>query len=201
MKYYVIRQWKKTWIFTSRDECKDYVQGHVDAKYKSFKTQEEAEKAYKESYRLHYKSKPKDRRKNEDLPFEKNSIAVDAACSWNPGELEYKGVDLISWKKLFHRKFSLWTNNIGEFLALVHGLKYLKENKSDKAVYTDSRHAMKRVEDKKCKTKLEENTKTKKMYAIIATAEDRLQNNKHKTKILKRPTSEWGEIPADFWRK
>lgn len=201
MKYYVIRQGKKTWIFTSRDECKGYVQGYVDAKYKSFKTQQEAEKAYKESYKLYYKSKPKDRRKIEDIPFEKNSIAVDAACSWNPWVLEYKGVDLISGKILFHQKFSLGTNNIGEFLAIVHGLKYIKEHKSNKALYSDSKHAISWITQKKCKTRLEKSAKTKKMFEVIASAEARLEKNKYTTQILKRPTSERWEIPADFGRK
>ena len=201
MKYYVIRQGKKTWIFTSRDECKDYVQGFRDAKYKSFKTKQEAESAFKNGYESHYSSKPKDRRKTEDLPYEKNSIAVDAACSWNPGALEYKWIDLPSGKILFHQKFSLWTNNIGEFLAIVHGLKYLKEHKSDKALYSDSKHAISRISQKKCKTKLEKTTQTKKMFEIIAKAEERLQRNEYTTKILKRHTSEWWEIPADFGRK
>ena len=201
MKYYVIRKGKKTWIFTSRDECKEYVQWFTDARYKSFKTKKEAQKAYKESYKLHYKSKPKDRRKTEDIPFEKNSIAVDAACSWNPGALEYKWVDLTNGKILFHQKFSLGTNNIGEFLAIIHGLKYLKEHKSDKALYSDSKHAISWVAQKKCNTKLEKNTKSKKMFEIIATAETRLERNKYTTEILKRPTSERWEIPADFGRK
>ena len=209
MKYYVIRQGKKKWTFTSRDECKDYVQGFRDAKYKSFKTKQEAEAAFKDGYELHYESKPKDRWRVEDLPYEKNSIAVDAACSWNPGQLEYKWIDLPSGKILFHQKFSLWTNNIGEFLAIVHGLKYLKEHKhapwlapgSDKALYSDSKHAISRISQKKCKTKLEKTTQTKKMFEIIAKAEVRLQKNKYTTKMLKRHTSEWWEIPADFGRK
>lgn len=201
MKYYVIRKWKKTWIFTSREECKNYVQGFTDAKYKSFKTKQEAEQAYKDDYTSHYTSRSKERRRNEDLPYEKNSIAVDAACSWNPGVLEYKGIDLVSGKIIFHQKFSLWTNNIGEFLAIVHGLTYLKERWSDKSLYSDSKHAISRVAQKKCKTQLAKNSQSKKIFEVIKKAEERLQNNIYSTKILKRHTSEWWEIPADFWRK
>jgi len=99
---------------------------------------------------------------------------------------------------IFHQKFSLGTNNIGEFLAIVHGLKYLKEHKpapgkagSDKALYSDSKHAISRIAQKKCKTRLEKIPQTKKMFEIIAQAEERLQKNECKTKILKRHTSEW----------
>jgi len=201
MKHYVIRKGKKTWIFTSRDECKDYVQGFPDAKYKSFKTLKEAEEAQSQSYQSYFESKRKDRWKTEDLPYEKNSIAVDAACSGNPWPLEYQWIDLPTGKIIFHQKFSLGTNNIGEFLALVHWLKYLKENNSDQYLYSDSKHAISRISQKKCKTKLEKNDQTKKMFEIIAKAEEWLQNNNFSTKILKWHTSQWWEIPADFWRK
>jgi len=201
MKYYVVREWKRRGIFTSRDECKELVQWYADAKYKSFKTKEEAEKALQGSREEYYQTKEKVSRQTSDFPYEKNSIAVDAACSWNPGKMEYQGIDLQSGKYLFHEKYEIATNNIWEFLALVHGLKFQKENKSDKAIYTDSKHAMKRVAEKGCKTKLEKNSNTNFVYKKIQEAEQRLKENTYTTQILKRPTSERWEIPADFWRK
>lgn len=201
LKYYTIREGKKTWVFDSRDSCKELVNGYPWARYKSFSSRQEAEKAFQESYESHYIQKPKDRRKTEDLPFEKNSIAVDAACSGNPWAMEYKWIDLETGEIIFHQKFSLWTNNIWEFLALVHGLSYLQKNNSNKSIYSDSKHAMKWILEKKCKTKLEKTSESKSIFEIICKAEERLQSINYTNKILKRNTIERGEIPADFWRK
>lgn len=200
-KYYVVRSGKKPGIYTSWDACKETVSWFPEAKYKAFKTKQEAEIAYKESYTKYYEIKEKKNWKTGDFPFEKNSIAVDAACSWNPGEVEYKGVDLLTGKTLFHKKYPLGTNNIGEFLALVEGLKYLHKIKSDQYLYSDSKHAISRIEQKKCKTKLEKLSWTERIFVAVKEAEERLRKTTLTTKILKRHTDERWEIPADFWRK
>lgn len=200
MKYYVIREWTKKWIFTSRDECKDFVVWIKWAKYKSFNSLDQAEEALAKWYEPYYQVKT-EQRKEKNLAFHKNSIAVDAACSHNPWVTEYQWIDLVSGEKIFHIKLWEWTNNIWEFLALVHGLSYLKKNRSDKAIYTDSKHAMKRVSQWKCKTKLKKTDKNKETFTLIKRAEDWLANNKFDTQILKRNTKERWEIPADFGRK
>lgn len=201
MKFYVIWEGKKKWIFSSREECKDFVVGYRNARYKAFKTKEQAQQAFENGYEMYYQAKPKEQWKTEDIPFERNSIAVDAACSGNPWKLEYQWIDLVTEKTIFYEKFPLGTNNIGEFLAIVHGLIYLKKHKSDKAIYSDSKHAMKWVKEKKCKTQLENIKQTKKLFEIIKRAEGWLENNEYKNKILKRHTEERGEIPADFGNK
>ncbi len=200
-KYYVVRLGKKPWIYTNRDECNKQVSWFPNAKYKSFPTKEEAEKALKWSYTEYYETKEKKSRKTGNFDFEKNSIAVDAACSGNPWKLEYQWIDLITGTLLFHKTFSLWTNNIGEFLALVEGLQYLQKNKSDKYLYSDSKHAINRISQKKCRTKLEQLPWTERIFKAIEQAEEWLRHNLITTKILKRNTKERGEIPADFWRK
>ena len=84
-----------------------------------------------------------------------DSIAVDAASSGNPGIMEYRGVDTKSKKQLFHKgPYEQGTNNVGEFLALVHGLAFLKQNNSNRILYTDSRTAMSWVKKRQCNTKL-----------------------------------------------
>ncbi|HPC34539.1 MAG TPA: hypothetical protein PLP73_02660, partial [Candidatus Absconditabacterales bacterium] len=123
------------------------------------------------------------------------------ACSRNPGITEYQGIDLVSGETIFHTKLGEGTNNIGEFLALVHGLSYLKKNNSDKAIYSDSKRAIKRVSEGKCKTNLKKTPDNAKIFDLIKRAEDWLAKNKFDTKILKRDTEERGEIPADFGRK
>lgn len=198
MKYYVIREWQKTWIFNSRDECKDFVVWVKWAKYKSFKTLQEANEAIQKWYEPYY---TKEKWFEKDIPFEKNSIAVDAACSHNPWMTEYQWIDLESWQQIFHEKLWEWTNNIWEFLALVHWLSYLKKQNSDKAIYSDSKRWIQRVKEWKCKTNLQKTSENEKIFELIKRAEKRLATNNYSTKILKWDTEERWEIPADFWRK
>ncbi len=197
-KYYVVREGKKTWIFDSRDECQKYVLWFAGAKYKSFSSQEEARQALEGGPEEFYNKK---QWHEKDIPFEKNSIAVDAACSGNPWETEYKWIDLQSGKMIFHKKFDLGTNNIGEFLAIVHWLVYLNENGLDMNIYSDSKRAIKWIWDGKCKTHLKKDKNSESIFLIIKRAEEWLKNNKWKNKILKRDTANRWEIPADFGRK
>ncbi len=130
------------------------------------------------------------------------SIAVDAASSGNPGRMEYRGVDTQTGKLLFHQgPYQQGTNNVGEFLALVHGLAYLKKQGSDRAIYSDSRIAIGWVRKKKCGTKLAPHSSNKILFELIARAETWLKSNTYKTPVLKWETKAWGEIPADFGRK
>ncbi|HBB48571.1 MAG TPA: ribonuclease H [Flavobacteriaceae bacterium] len=130
------------------------------------------------------------------------SIAVDAASSGNPGRMEYQGVDTQTGKLLFHQgPFAQGTNNVGEFLALVHGLAYLKKEGSDRAIYSDSRIAIGWVRKKKCGTKLAPHSSNKILFELIVRAETWLRSNTYSTSILKWETKVWGEIPADFGRK
>jgi ribonuclease HI len=131
-----------------------------------------------------------------------DSIAVDAASSGNPGRMEYRGVDTMSGAELFRQgPFEDATVNIGEFLAIVHALAYLKERDFAFPVYSDSRTAIKWTKDKRIKTKLEKTSQNKKLFELIRRAEVWLAKNDYPNKILKWETRVWGEIPADFGRK
>lgn len=206
-KFYVVWKGKHPGIFESWDDCKAQIEGVKGAQYKSFSSFEEAKKAYNSNY-LEYKGKK--RGKTELSPEEllkigspnMHSIAVDAASSGNPGKMEYQGVDTKTKKKLFKQgPFEEGTNNIGEFLALVHGLAFLKQQKSDRLIYSDSRIAMGWVRKKTCKTKLKPTAKNKAVFELIDRAETWLKKNKYNTPIVKWETKAWGEIPADFGRK
>ena len=214
IKFYVIRKWKKTWIFDSWEECKKNVNWVSDAKYKSFKNIEEAKTALSEWWGKYYgKSSCKAKSNNlqklsedekdflkKSIPFFAKSIAVDAACSENPWKMEYRWIDLQTWEEIFHEKFNIWTNNIWEFLAIVHWLKYLWND--NRAIYSDSKIAISRVQQWKCKTKLKSNNyDLSQLLDKIQNAEKRLKDNWIKHHILKRDTEDWWEIPADFWRK
>ena len=203
-KFYVVRKWKKTWIFDSRDECKESVNGFSDAKYKWFSSIEDAEIALEEGWEKYYevkKTTKKEKMKNEDIPFFAGSIAVDAACAGNPWEMEYRWIDLQTWDEIFHENFKIWTNNIGEFLAIVHWLNYLWND--NRVIYSDSKIAISWVNQWKCKTQVNTNESSdfSRTLEAIERAEKWLKENWIKHKILKRNTEDWGEIPADFGRK
>lgn len=131
-----------------------------------------------------------------------NAIAVDAACSGNPGPMEYRGIDLRTGQQVFHFGPLHGTNNIGEFLAIVHALAMLKQQgREDVTIYSDSRNALTWLKKKTCKTKLERNAKTEYLHQVIARAENWLRTHTYQNPILKWETDRWGEIPADFGRK
>ena len=116
--------------------------------------------------------------------------------------MEYRGVDTQTKKQLFHQgPFQQGTNNVGEFLALVHGLAFLKKQQSDRILYTDSRIAMGWVKKKKCNTKLKWSAKNKPVQELVERAEQWLKSNTYTTVVVKWETKAWGEIPADFGRK
>jgi len=197
-KRYVVRSWKETGIFENWSEVQPLVSWFSWAKYKSFSSKSEAEEAFQNWPDEYYQ--PKKKWNEKDLPFVKNSIAVDAACSSASWVMEYKGIDLVTEKEVFTFSFPEGTNNIGEFLAIVHGLSRLKtEKKDDYSLYSDSRNAIWWVREKKCKTNYV--PKDQKLMEIIKRAENRLKTNNYTIEILKRDTENRWEIPADFWRK
>lgn len=130
------------------------------------------------------------------------SICVDASSIQNPGPTEYRGVDTKTGKIIFEMKYEEATNNIGEFLAIVHALAlYKKEGKALKIIYSDSLNAISWVKQKNCKTKLEKNDTNLKLFEHIQRAITWLKNNQYETKVLKWNTAAWGQIPADYGRK
>ena len=208
-KFYVVWKGKHPGIFDSWADCKAQIEGFKGAEYKSFPSFAEAKKAYNGNY-LEYKGSSKGKGKRELGPAERlkigqpnmDSIAVDAASSGNPGRMEYRGVDTQTKRVLFSQgPFAQGTNNIGEFLALVHGLALLKQQGSQRIIYTDSRIAMGWVKKGKCGTKLKKGPKNAGLFELIARAEAWLANNSYITPIVKWETKAWGEIPADYGRK
>ena len=138
------------------------------------------------------------------LPMEvrADAWAVDAACSGNPGPMEYQAIDLATGVRVFHFGPMKGTNNIGEFLAIVHALALMQQQGlHDKAIYSDSYNAILWVNKRQCKTKLERTPQTEPLYQIIARAERWLQTHQWRNPIIKWETQKWGEVPADFGRK
>ncbi|MBM1104989.1 ribonuclease H family protein [Aurantibacter crassamenti] len=206
-KFYVVWKGKKVGIFETWKDCKAQISGYKGAQYKSFSTFAEAKKAFNGNYADFSKTSSKVTKLSQEELLKYgtpnyHSISVDAASSGNPGIMEYQGVDTKTKKVLFKQgPFKQGTNNIGEFLALVHGLAYLKERKSDRILYTDSRIAMGWIRKKTCNTKLKETAKNKDVFNLIKRAITWLKENDYNTPVVKWETKAWGEIPADFGRK
>lgn len=206
-KYYTVWKGHRTGVFETWDDCKAQIKDFQGAQYKSFETFDAAKKALKGNYKDYItKGKFKSGLSEEQLKKigqpNYNSISVDAASSGNPGIMEYRGVDTKTKKQLFIQgPFEQGTNNIGEFLAIVHGLALLKKKNSDKIIYTDSKTAISWVKKKSCNTKLERNDKSKPVFDLVDRAVLWLKENSYTTIIVKWETKAWGEIPADFGRK
>ena len=205
-KYYVVWEGNSLGIFDDWELCKLSVLGFDGAKYKSFASLEEAEEAFSGTPAEYIK--PKEKLTQSSIKSETygiplwESISVDAACSGNPGKMEYRGVYTATKQELFCvGPLEEGTNNIGEFLAIVHGLAFLKQQKSDLPLYSDSRSAILWVRNKNAKTKLARTSANVPIFDLIARAEKWLQENTYATPILKWETEAWGEIPADFGRK
>jgi len=219
-KYYVVWQGKQPGIYTDWDKCKEQVVGVQGAQYKGFDTKEEAEAAIKLPYSSVVVQNTRSNQNTQSSPIlvvDENgmtavkpgtenppildALAVDAACSGNPGVMEYQGIYIPTRTRVFHYRAEKGTNNIGEFLAIVHGLSYLKKHHLNQIIYSDSVNAISWVRQKVCKSKLPEDASTAELWDYIHRAENWLRTNSYTTEIRKWDTDHWGEIPADFGRK
>ena len=221
-KYYVVWQGKQPGIYTDWDACREQVQGVQGAQYKGFDTLAEAEAAIKLPYGSVVRVESGERRavsgKSTVLFIDNDgmtairpdaqpplpvldALAVDAACSGNPGIMEYQGIYIPTRTQVFHYRAPKGTNNIGEFLAIVHGLSYMKKHHLNQIIYSDSVNAMSWVRQKVCKSKLPDDASTAELWDFVHRAENWLRTNTYTTEIRKWDTDRWGEIPADFGRK
>lgn len=204
--YYVVWAGKTPGIYDNWEDCEAQVKGTAGAKYKGFASREAAEQALADGADKHIIRKPKEAVSNQPLAISSHPIlpalAVDAACSGNPGVMEFRGVIADTGTEVFHRgPFQAGTNNIGEFLAIVLGLAYLKQNHLPWALYSDSRTALAWLKKKHADTKIEWNASNQDLFYMIRKAEMWLHDNTWTTPIYKWDTKAWGEIPADFGRK
>jgi ribonuclease HI len=204
-KYYVVWEGQNPGIYDNWEDCLLQTKGYPGAKYKSFTSQKEAEEAFYQGPQLQKRSPSKRPRHQLHPPSDLDPLAlsVDAACSGNPGDMEYRGVWVSTGEEYFRKgPFHQGTNNIGEFLALVHAAALLKKSGiTSTPIYTDSRTAMAWIRKKKANTKLKFDHRNRKLKELIGRAEAWLQKNTISNPIKKWETKNWGEIPADFGRK
>jgi len=216
-KYYVVWKGRTPGVYDNWEACKKEIEGFAGALYKGFPDKASADAAFANGFsgfqnaKLEAKPNPMTASVKPLSP----SIAVDAACSGNPGKMEYQGVfvdfgtEPATTTQLFKSPvFENGTNNIGEFLAIVHALAWQKQKRVFYPIYSDSVNAQKWVREKKCKTKLQPNDKNAYLFELVDRAEKWLRENDEwmlqyalQIPVLKWKTEVWGEIPADYGRK
>ncbi|MGN0032665.1 MAG: viroplasmin family protein [Candidatus Limimorpha sp.] len=205
-KFYTVWRGRQIGVFSNWNDCRKQIEGFQGALYKGFPDRSSAENAFNSDFNS-YIGKKNEVKSLDSLPADaprplQNTIAVDAACSGNPGKMEYRGVYVDTGTELFKSPvFEGGTNNIGEFLAIVHCLAWQEKNHLNIPIYSDSVNGQKWVREKTCKTKLVKNEKNTYLFEVIARAENWLRNNSFRVPIYKWKTDVWGEIPADFGRK
>lgn len=204
-KYYVVWNGRETGIYDNWEACKRQVEGFTSPLYKAFLKLEDAEEAFRKGSEAYLKPKEHPMQMIFDALYGSPiipSISVDGACNGKTKQAEYQGVDTKSKQRIFHKgPFPEGTNNIMEFLALVHALSYCKRHHLDVTIYSDSVTAIKWVKTKKARSKMSLNPQNAPLFALIERAEKWLKNNTYTNQILKWETQTWGEIPADFGRK
>lgn len=211
-KYYVVWEGNEPGVYDNWDDAQEQIKGYPGAKYKSFPNKDAAVEAFRNDSSQYinlfkaWKNREKEKEVNYDSIPEiiQNAVAVDGACSGNPGRMEYRGVFVATGTQVFHfGPAEGGTNNIAEFLALVHAMAWLKQiNRPDIAIYTDSRTALAWVRNRHAKTTLTPTPQNEKLLRLVARAEGWLSANPHcPNRIIKWETDKWGEIPADFGRK
>lgn len=202
-KFYVVWKGRKPGIYTSWAECETQVKGVAGAEFKAFESREQAEQAYKSTYWKSVVPSGKPRMPSEMILRQiGDSYAVDAACSGNPGVLEYRCVHNPTGKEIFRKgPYPDGTNNVGEFLAIVDALVLFKREGITLPIYSDSQIAMGWVAAKNCRTTLEMTKNNSPLFRSIEQAEHWLHANDYANQIIKWKTEVWGEIPADFGRK
>lgn len=205
-KYYVVWEGRSKGIFDSWNECKAQIDGFPNAVYKSFPSLEQAEQALQgESNEYIGKNiaeqLPADVLERIGAPLQE-SISVDGAWNTATGMVEYQGVHTGTGEKLFRvGPLEDGTNNIAEFLAIVHALALCHKNGTEFPIYSDSRNAIGWVREKKARTNHARSEKNKPLFDMIGRAEKWLKTHDYPNKILKWETKAWGENPADFGRK
>ena len=203
-KYYVVWKGRKTGIFTSWADCEKQVKGFVGAQFKAFESSVEAEAAYLANYDDYIgRVSSSGRWKTASLKPSLPSVCVDAACNGSPGRLEYRGVNTETGDQIFHAgPYAEGTNNVGEFLAVVHALTWQEKHNLHMPIYSDSENAIAWVNTGQCRTKLQRSPKNAVLFALIRSAENWLAENElPENRVHKWDTEMWGENPADFGRK
>ena len=216
-KYYVVWAGRNPGVYASWDDCLEQVKNFPGARYKGYESSAAATKAYREGYRAtesadlanllngagEYRQRTGATQDYFTTPaIALNAWAVAAAGAKNPGPVEYRGVELMSGRELFRvGPIAGGTNNLGEFLAIVHALALQEKLGVCHPIYSDSVSGMAWVRNRKIKTTLTPTEENAKLFELLRRAMTWLNTHSYQARIMKWDTPRWGEVPADFGRK
>lgn len=219
-KFYVVWEGRQPGIYDNWPDALAQVENWKGAKYKSYNSQMEATEAFRSGDGniksdlgsiLLFADEMKKKGASESgrsMPWKNNpkvdcsAIAVDAACAGNPGLMEYRGVDLRTGKEIFHLgPLPGGTNNIGEYLAIVHALALMEKSGESRPIYTDSKTGLSWIRRRKSNTKLVPTAENSRVLELLRRADIWVATHLWQSQIKKWDTDNWGEIPADFGRK
>ncbi len=216
-KYYVVWVGRHPGVYDNWDDAREQIDQFPNAKYKSFPNAESAALAFREGTRqadrndlgavLREASRSSEPKAGKPDYFsfpeiDLNGWAVDASCLGNPGRMEYRGVELMTGREIFRvGPFEQGTNNIGEFLAIVHALALMEKTGERHTIYSDSQIAQSWIRKKTLRTTVKQTEANKRLFEVMARALYWIRTHAVSVPIRKWQTEEWGEIPADFGRK
>lgn len=216
MKYYVVFKGFNPGVYDNWDEVKLQTIGFPGALFKGYSTSEEASEAYRnftgledrnELFNIISAAVPQREAHSKDAlgdnpEIDNDAWAVDASCLGNPGKMEYRGVNLKTGEVIFHSgPYEDATNNIGEYLALVHAMALMAKKGEYHNIYSDSRTAISWFRKKKHNSKLQSTQRNQKVLELLERADKWIQTHRFPGVVRKWETERWGEIPADFGRK
>lgn len=217
MKYYVVWKGRQPGVYDNLDDAMEQVDNFPGASFKSFNSPQEAAEAFRKAEMRSDRDDIGNLLLNSsraNIPsagkpdyfsfpeIDLNAWAVDASCLGNPGTMEYRGVELMTGRELFRvGPFQKSTNNIGEFLAIVHAMALMLQRGENHTIYSDSVTGMAWVRNRKVKTQLSRSPENEKSFQMMERALSWLNSHSFRPKILKWQTELWGEVPADFGRK
>lgn len=209
-KYYVVWEGRAPGVYDTWEECEEQVKGFPGARYRAFRFQDDAVRAFRDgpgsdldivrsiashqARQINYEAFPEIRL---------DALAVDGACSRNPGPMEYRGVWVSSGVELFRvGPLDEGTNNIGEYLAIIHAAALLSQQGLGQIpIYSDSRTAQAWIRAGHSRTTVRRTAANGRLMDILDRANAWIATHRITNPILKWDTDRWGEIPADFGRK
>ena len=179
-KFYVVWVGHKPGIYDSWEECQAQVTNFPGAKFKAFDDQTTATLAYRGDSSEHlgilrsiasHKAVAVNYAAIPEIVLD--SIAVDGACAKNPGPMEYQGVNVRTGEQVFHvGPLEDGTNNVGEYLALIHALALLdKKGDTTTPIYSDSRTAISWIKKGAHRSTLAPTAKNGKIFELLARAD------------------------------
>lgn len=116
-------------------------------------------------------------------------------------KMEYKAFNEETQKWIFQKKYTGYcTQNISDFISIVHALHYCNENSLDSPIYNNNKIAINWANNKKTNTQLFKNNENKEIFQLYENALVWLKQNECSNQILFWNKKEMGNIEKPFYK-